>query len=145
MPGREEEQLRARHAYDAVEEARRALPRVADFRLYVSYLKGLPATMRLIGLGQTLATLRAAGAAKAGDPHTVLCGHVQAWLCRDDPRAPYRGQADVVKAIIDGSEAQYRWALLEALAWCQWAKALAEATLHELEQTASKEAEGGER
>lgn len=126
---------RAAHALAAIE----AMKRHADIGHYVSYVKGLPASILQAGLGQALGTLGAN--AKLGEPTTRLSGdalakrslyeQVAGWLAGDHADAPYRAQANIWTAITQGSEAGYVHAQAEALAYLTWLKKFAVAFLPE--------------
>ncbi len=98
---------------------------------YGSYVKGLPAAILANGLGQAAATLLAAAKGQGNNDHQALYNHLQAWLCRDDPSAPYRGKADLMQAITKGDRAVYLRAQAESLAWLGWLKKFAAAYLPE--------------
>jgi CRISPR-associated protein Cmr5 len=117
------EQARARHALDCV----RAME--ANPGKYGSYVKRLPASILMNGLGQAVATLLAAARGKAEDPNRKLYDHMQAWLCGACPDAPYAGGSRLVDAIINGDQAAYVRAQAEALRWLEWLKKFAQAYL----------------
>ncbi len=96
---------------------------------YASYVKGLPATILMNGLGQAAATLLAAANKDKNDPHYVLYKDLSNWLCRNDSEAPYRGSKDLLSAITAGDRALYLRAQAEALAWLNWLKKFAVAYL----------------
>lgn len=111
---------RAEHALAAIDALKDK-----DYGHYVSYVKGLPATILQNGLGQALAGLLA----KGDVPHKTLHDHLQAWLCRGDEDAPYCGKEKVVNAITQGTEDAYLHAHAEALAYLIWLKKFAVAFL----------------
>lgn len=92
---------------------------------YASYVKSLPATILMNGLGQAAAFLLA----KRDDAHHILYKHLQEWLCRDDAMAPYPRSGDLLAAITENSRDQYISAQAEALAWLAWLKKFAVAYL----------------
>lgn len=125
-PGRTTEQRRAANAMDTV-------PRSEDEALrkrYRAYADRLGPAILMNGLGQALATERAAAGTKQGKPegraHDLLYNNVQAWLCR--PGGVYE-PGDLLSAIIKGSQELYLRAQVEALAWLVWHKKFCRAYL----------------
>ena len=136
------ERERARHALETINK----LPEDVD--KYTSYVKALPASILQNGLGQAMATLLAASkgepamdGSRVKSAHRLLFDHVQEWLCRDDPAAPYRmkeeksaADAPLMEQITGGSEADYIRAQAEALAYLGWLKKFAVAFRPEQEE-----------
>lgn len=124
------EQARAANALGKVEEIERKYDETFHEK-YVSYVEALPATILMNGLGQAAATLLAAAKKKTDDAHKVLFDHLEEWLCRDAPQAPYRAQAQagLMQAITGNDRAAYLRAQAEALAWLVWLKKFAVAYL----------------
>lgn len=116
------EQARARHALDCVRAVKK------DPGKYGSYVKQLPASILMSGLGQAAATLLAASRGKQ-DAHRTLYDHLQAWLCTECPDAPYQGQHSLIDAIAKGDQDAYVRAQAEALRWLEWLKKFAQAYL----------------
>jgi CRISPR-associated protein Cmr5 len=115
------EQERAAHALSRVRQIKEMLdPERAD--KFASYVERLPATILNNGLGQALATLLARSKGDRGDPHYQLYTYVQEWLCRDDPRAPYRSSEDLMEAIVSNDRQTYLRAQAEVLSWLNWLK-----------------------
>lgn len=116
-------QLRAADALVGVE----ALSSQGDaFKgLYRSYVDQLGPTIVMNGLGQALATERAAAGKQPGSDreraHLRLYENVQRWLCRDDGGI-YPPGTDLLKSIATGDESLYLMAQAEALAWLEWHK-----------------------
>ena len=76
------------------------------------------------GLGQALATERAAGASQATDDeraHHDLYVGVSNWLCRQDGGI-YPPGNDLLQEIMNHDEQLYLRAQAEALAWLEWHK-----------------------
>ncbi|MEG6617612.1 type III-B CRISPR module-associated protein Cmr5 [Peptococcaceae bacterium 1198_IL3148] len=96
---------------------------------YASYVKGLPATILMNGLGQAAATLLAAADGNKTDAHNVLYSHLQSWLCRNDETAPYLGGKDLLSQITTKDRNSYLRAQAEALSWLTWLKKFAVAYL----------------
>lgn len=104
---------------------------------YAAYAESLPATILNCGLGQACATLLAASKKRndktvEDDAHHVLYEHLQSWLCRKSPVAPY-GEGDLMEAIISNDRWTYIHAQAEALKWLEWLKKLAVAYLKKTE------------
>jgi len=111
---------------------------------YLSYVKALPATIIMSGLGQALAMVKA-GANKKGDVkkgNAKLYEHMSAWLCNEDgsgwQNSPYRREDNVLDAITNLDEDDYIRAQAEAMEYLEWLKKFAVAFLVE------KEGGGGE-
>ncbi|MGB9887671.1 MAG: type III-B CRISPR module-associated protein Cmr5 [Moorellales bacterium] len=127
------DQLRARHALESIRTVERSLTRAEDRRAFVSKVESLPAGVLANGLGQALAILLAQANNDSATPPGMIYGILQEWLCRDDPRAPYRGAASLVDALVNGSRTAYIWAQEETLAYLKWLKTFAVAFLKERE------------
>jgi CRISPR-associated protein Cmr5 len=127
------EQRRAAHAMAAVpgEAAGDELR-----KRYRAYADRLGPAILMNGLGQALATERAAANTDKPDSraHKLMYQNVQSWLCRDG--GVYQ-PGDLLAAIVGGSEKLYLQAQAEALAWLVWHKKFCRASL-----PASEEREG---
>ena len=92
---------------------------------YRAYVDRLCPTIVMNGLGQALATERAAaGPHPQKDDeraHNELYESVQRWLCRPGDGV-YPSQADLLQAITSNEEDVYLRAQAEALAWLEWHK-----------------------
>lgn len=119
---RTSEQLRAANALARVSE----LTGEPDGfkKRYRAYVDRLGPTILMNGLGQALATERAAAGHNPGDDqkraHNELYASLQRWLCRDGGVYP-KGQ-DLLEALMGNDEAHYLQAQAEALAWLEWHK-----------------------
>jgi CRISPR-associated protein Cmr5 len=131
-PPRNAEQRRAADALKAVQR----LEPDDDFRRrYRAYADRLGPSILMNGLGQALATERAAAGSSPRKPderaHGRLYENMAAWLCRPggvyEPAADRR--LDVLDAIVGGSEVLYLRAQAEALAWLVWHKKFCRAYL----------------
>ena len=116
-------QLRAADALASVEELS---SQGNDFKgRYRSYVDRLGPTIVMNGLGQALATERAAAGDKPKNiqerAHKRLYDTVQRWLCRDDGGI-YPAGTDLLKSISTCDESRYLIAQAEALAWLEWHK-----------------------
>lgn len=126
-PARTAEQRRAAHAMAAVpgEKAGDELR-----RRYRAYADRLGPAILMNGLGQALATERAAAGPQPKKPehqaHELLYRNVQAWLCRAG--GVYEA-GDLLDAIVSGSQSLYLQAQAEALAWLVWHKKFCRASL----------------
>jgi CRISPR-associated protein Cmr5 len=103
-----------------------------DFKKrYRAYVDRLGPTILMNGLGQALATERAAAGPNPGDDqtraHDKLYTSLQRWLCRDGGVYP-KGQ-DLLEALMGNDEAHYLHAQAEALAWLEWHKKFCRASL----------------
>ncbi len=116
------------------QRAANALERVSTLRSnseafrkrYRAYVDRLSPTIVMNGLGQALATERAAaGSPPYGDhdkrAHHELYRSLEQWLCRKEGGV-YSGQADLLQAIMKEDESFYLRAQAEALAWLLWHK-----------------------
>lgn len=108
---------------------------------YRSYVERLAAAIIMNGLGQALATERAAagmgeggGHRKADErAHQRLYEHLNQWLCRPDGGV-YPGAEDVLEAMMAGSQTAYIRAQAEALAWLEWHRKFCQAHLPRREE-----------
>ncbi len=98
-------------------------------REYAAYVKGLPATILMCGLGQAVAILQAKSRGKRDDAHWLLYTDLQEWLCRSDSSAPYSGYSNLMEAITGGSRDSYIFAQEETMRWLEWLKKFATAFL----------------
>lgn len=128
------EQLRAAHALGRVNAL--AADSEELRKRYRSYVERLGPAIVMNGLGQALATERAAaGANPSGDDeraHARVYRNVHEWLCRPD--GVYPGANDLLEALMGHDEANYIRAQAEALAWLQWHKKFCRATLPRAER-----------
>lgn len=124
------EQKRAKHALDQV----KALQKEKSGN-YLSYVNALPAAILMNGLGQALATERAA----SDQAHHKLARHVSKWLLSSEAHTRYAAAvADEAKLddaqwllgqIVAGDQDAYLWAQTEAIAYVTWLKKFANAFL----------------
>jgi CRISPR-associated protein Cmr5 len=120
-----------------LERARDALMNIEVLRSttisgdYLSYVKSLPATILQNGLGQAMATQLAAakGKGREDNGHACLYWHMRDWLCRDDDRAPYPREPDLMHGIVNGDQEAYIHAQSEAISYLNWLKKFAVAYL----------------
>jgi len=123
-----EQTLAQRRAADALKKIQALEGK--DYGKYVSYIKSLPATILMNGLGQAAATLLSAAKGEKKDPHRLLYDHLSSWLCRDADDAPYPA-GDLLESITTNDEDHYLCAQAEALAYLDWLKKFARALLKE--------------
>ena len=117
------EQQRAAHALARVQELQR---RPAGFKQrYRAYVDRLGPTIVMNGLGQALATERAAAGAQPDtddeQAHDELYASLSNWLCRREGGV-YSADKDLLQQITEHEEACYLLAQAEALAWLEWHK-----------------------
>lgn len=120
--------LRARHALARVRDTAKEKKIIDE---YLSAARGLPAEIRMNGLGQAIAMLRARAVKNKGAE--ALYKHVSDWMCRPGSPSPYQGKAKpddaLLDAIVNGPEAAYRQAYVEIDAYLAWLKRFADALL----------------
>ena len=117
-------QRRAADALARINELSERPPRFKE--RYRSYVDRLGPAIVMNGLGQALATERAA----AGPPphndeekaaHAELYRSLNRWLCHAE-QGVYRGRADLLQALMENEQSLYLRAQAEALAWLEWHK-----------------------
>jgi CRISPR-associated protein Cmr5 len=114
------EQLRARHALNAVHEVQ-STNKAASYKRVAN---GLAATIVNSGLGQACASLKAKGDGGADQIYDDL----SAWLSAGgEYAAPYSG--DLIRQMTQNGQRSYVHAQSEALAWLEWTKKFARAYL----------------
>ena len=117
------EQRRAAEALSCVE---RSGDRPDEFKkLYRAYVDRLGPAIVMNGLGQALATERAAAGSEPKNDrecaHRQLYANLQNWLCRKHGGV-YPSSGDLLQAIVSEDESHYLRAQAEALAWLEWHK-----------------------
>jgi len=114
------EQRRAANAFQAVQ----ALDENIDKEMYRSYVERIGLAILTNGLGQALATERAAAGKNPEKPdehaHAQLYKNIEKWLCC--PNGVYKTGQDLLEAITTHGEIEYMTAQTEALAWLVWHK-----------------------
>lgn len=104
---------------------------------YRAYVDRLCPTVVTNGLGQALATERAAAGPQAQKDderaHHELYVSLQRWLCRKDGGV-YPSTPDLLQAIMSHDESLYLRAQAEALAWLDWHKKFCRATFPQGEE-----------
>lgn len=127
---------RAKHALEKVRETAGKKDQIAE---YLSAARGLPAEIRMNGLGQAIAMLRARGVGNKGA--MALYEHVSDWMCRQGSPSPYGGEPKekakdvLLDKIVGGKESAYRQAYVEIDAYLAWLKRFADAFLEPLTKT----------
>jgi CRISPR-associated protein Cmr5 len=126
------EQRRAEHALQAV----LSLDGDDDLRKrYRAYVDRLGPSILTNGLGQALATERAAAGSDPKKPdaraHDRLYQNIQSWLYRSGGiyDAGSGGEPDLLWAIVNHGQVEYLRAQAEALAWLVWHKKFCRAYL----------------
>lgn len=131
--------LRARHALAKVRDTAKEKKIIEE---YLSAARGLPAEIRMNGLGQAIAMLRARGVKNQGAK--ALYEHVSDWMCRPNSPSPYQGKENpeeaLLDAIVNGPEAAYRQAYVEIDAYLAWLKRFADALLEKPKEGRKEEA-----
>lgn len=118
------ERQRARNALQRVRDICNELGDAKSRGSYRSYVDALGAAIVMNGLGQALATERAAADEQA---HRALYESLQQWLCGDS--GVYKPEKDLLDEIINSNQSKYIRAQAEALAWLEWHKKLCRAEL----------------
>ena len=117
------EQERAANALARVSELDHQPPKFKE--RYRSYVDRLGPAIVMNGLGQALATERAAAGTRPENDdqraHFELYESLKRWLCREEGGV-YPPGDDLVRAITKYDETFYLRAQVEALAWLEWHK-----------------------
>jgi CRISPR-associated protein Cmr5 len=121
------EQRRAKHALDRINELRGG-----GYGNYINHVKALPVAILMNGLGQALATERAA----SDEAHHTLARHLASWLLSPEAHVGYLARSDaegprdddaqrLLHRIVGGDQSKYRRAQAEAIAYVGWLKRFA--------------------
>ncbi|WP_321338128.1 type III-B CRISPR module-associated protein Cmr5 [uncultured Cohaesibacter sp.] len=135
-------QKRAKHALAQIlalveleEQKKGNKPNAHGCGNYLAFVKSLPATIILSGLGQAMA-MEKAGSSKDGDVglgHEYLYAHMNDWLCGNGngswQHSCYKDKTDILDAITSGDERDYVKAQIEAIEYLEWLKKFAVAHL----------------
>ncbi|MBN1457949.1 MAG: type III-B CRISPR module-associated protein Cmr5 [Armatimonadetes bacterium] len=118
--------IEQRRAVDALSRVNELCSNSDAFKKrYRAYVDRLCPTIVMNGLGQALATERAAAGPQPKKDeeraHNELYLSLQRWLCGEEDGV-YPSAADLLQAIISNDEALYLHAQAEALAWLEWHK-----------------------
>lgn len=116
------QQRRAKFALEAVEAVRKN--KDVDQGEFRAYASGLPAMVRMSGLGQAMAFCLTKGAA-----YRRLYDILSEWLIKEGQ--PYHGHKGLMEGITGEDMGRYRAAQAEALALLDWIKKFAVAYLRE--------------
>lgn len=123
--------LEQRRAADAMRQAKALEGQKDELKKnYRAYVDRLGPAILVNGLGQALASERAAAGGEPTKPehaHQLLYNAVQAWLCREE--GVYSREPDLLQAIISQSQSRYLKAQVEALEWLSWHKKFCRAYL----------------
>lgn len=125
--GRSLEQQRAAFALKVIVQLEQQTPEWQSS--YVSYVKGLPATIVMCGLGQAAATLLSQAKGRKESAHYELFANLQEWLCQRHPMAPLLADVDLMNGITNSDRNSYLHAQAEALYFLGWLKKFAVAYL----------------
>ncbi|MEI6046604.1 MAG: type III-B CRISPR module-associated protein Cmr5 [Chloroflexota bacterium] len=113
------EQERARQAWDNVQEVKvRGQSYEGEYK---SLVKGTPALILTNGLIQTLAFLES----KKKPHHLAVVRHLSGWVCQQLKLTPNQ----LGKELREGDSVLLRLATQESLAYLQWLRRFAEATI----------------
>lgn len=122
------EQKRAAHALAYVKSLENK-----KYGKFVSYASAFPAQVTMNGLGQSMATLLAAGGRGKDetDPHYFLYEAVALWLI--EHISPWKGKQpmDLLDCLVSCDQKLYLRAQVEGLAYVNWLKKFARALLEE--------------
>ena len=121
-----EKTIEQSRAADALSRIEALQGRSDDFKKrYRAYADRLGPSIVMNGLGQALATERAAAGPRPttddAKAHYELYVGLQNWLCRQDGGV-YPPSSDILQAIVENDEPHYVQAQVEALAWLEWHK-----------------------
>lgn len=130
-------QVRAKDALSAVTRIAGTAETPGVYGNYVGYVKALPANIRSLGLGQSLAFLlsKASGDKKRPTdellktPHGLLYSHVTGWLASRHIYASDTSSSNFMSRLVEGSQEDYLRAQIEAMAYLEWLKKFAVAML----------------
>jgi CRISPR-associated protein Cmr5 len=118
-------QKRASHALEAIKD----LVKQKNYGNFASYVQRLPATIIMNGLGQAMAGELAAARGCTNEDeraHKILFELVESWL----KKSKAYPEADLMTAIVKGSQENYVRAQAEALAYLDWLKKFSQAYLN---------------
>lgn len=132
-PEGKESTLEQKRAADALSKVIKLEGESELFRKrYRSYVERLGPMIIVNGLGQALATERAAAGANPRKDeeraHKTLYDNVTSWLCRH-PDGTYPETDDLIEALMNNSQELYLQAQFEALSWLEWHKKFCRAYL----------------
>ncbi len=119
--------LGQQRAASALQRVNELADQSEDFKKrYRAYVDRLGPTIVMNGLGQALATERAAAGEKPASPreqaHQQLYEGLHCWLCREGSGVYPASSRDLLQAITTNDEFLYLRAQTEALAWLAWHK-----------------------
>ena len=127
--------LEQQRAASALQRVNELAGRPDDFKKpYRAYVDRLGPAIVMNGLGQALATERAAAGANPNpmspreQAHHQLYEGLNRWLCREDGGVYPASSQDLLQAITENNESLYLRAQAEALAWLGWHKKFCRAT-----------------
>lgn len=123
----------------ALERVQKAIQSRVDSKEYSSYASGLPAMIRMNGLGQAAAFYRAKGSGKDSKAIAYLSLYrlLSDWLCKE-PLAPFQKHPDLLEGITRSDMHSYLLAQAEALALLDWVKKFAKAFMKPEDETENR-------
>ena len=142
--------IEQRRAADALARTNDLRNKSDEFKArYRAYVDRLGPAIIMNGLGQALATERAAAGTNpknaSAQAHRELYCNLQQWLCRTDGVYPPseedmpRDSDFLLQTVMKNSESFYLHAQAEALAWLEWHKKSCRALLPKDEGTSPKD------
>lgn len=131
MPSQQQtiEQARAKSAWEKVS----AIVNETWASEYRALARSTAADILTNGLGQTLAFLRAKAKDKHEPPHWTLYKHLSDWIAKDHQGDNAWEENGLLEWLIQQDSEVYRQTTVEVMAYLNWLKRFAEATLPERE------------
>lgn len=133
MPNHSLAQQRALHALAAISAIEPLGPGARGYGNYLGYVKAMPANVRSLGLGQTLAFALAKVEGNLQMPYGLLYEHITSWLC-SRPIYTAATPQTFMKKLMEGEQRSYLEAQIEAMAYLEWLKKFAVASLRKGEE-----------
>lgn len=133
MPNHSLAQQRAQHALAAISAIEPLGPGGGGYGNYLGYVKAMPANVRSLGLGQALAFALAKAEGNLQKPYGLLYGHITGWLCS---RSIYTAATpqNFMRKLVEGEQRSYLEAQIETMAYLEWLKKFAVASLRKGEE-----------
>ncbi|MDD2919541.1 type III-B CRISPR module-associated protein Cmr5 [Rhodoferax sp.] len=130
-------QQRARDALEQIANIVNAPGAPASYGNYLAYVKALPANIRSLGLGQSLAFALAKAEGDLDKPYGLLYSHVTGWLCKRLIFGSDATPENFMVKLTAGNQDKYLRAQIEAMAYLEWLKKFAVAKLKKPEGNAA--------
>ncbi len=100
-----------------------------EYKLYVSYVSALPATIVMNGLGQALTMLLAKAEGKTTSAHYFIFQHLTTWLGSQIKELESKEPNGVLQRLLENDQSVYVRAQVESMAYLNWLKQFARAYL----------------